>query len=1231
MEIKKNLPAIIHPSVIVSPHPLSASVGRRLLYDKFVANESLGDYLDRLDLVPVIRENFILSINGRPIEFDEAYYIYPRQGDVVILRARVHGGDDGGSDPLRVALMVAVLVASQGTAAGWVGLMTGTSLAVGSSVVLVGGMLLVSALVPLKIPTKGDDEEPSPTYSLSGGANKARQYSPLPIVYGIVRMFADHGAMPFTDYIGDDQILTQIFNFGLSDITYSDYKIGDTPISEFEGVNIEESAGFTGILNSYPATVETIAGGNLIEPIDTFIERTSGFNSTKLTIDLSGLLYYYGVEFGLTMARVYVTAEYKLVGDVTWLPFFRLLTWGGGGWGDYSRIKISNDDKVSIRKTYNRYVTSGQYIVRVKIENLAEYRWYSTECVDDEAGLATCTNTVHWTALPINEGSIVAYLNFDQLKSYQPDESDYTNQKRVSLTITANAQLNGRVDSFNAEVRSQVPVWVDPSWVTQTSSNPAWQFLHLAKGKFHNGRRIYGGGLPDARIDIETIKLWAIWCTAKGLNCNIVFDSKMTVIDMLNTIAKCGRATSTWTNGTLGVVYDEANKPVTAVFGMSNIILNSFKVTYVTMNQVDEIVAAFVNPAINWKRDTVRAVVPGVVSPVNSVIIDLPGVTSLAQATKEANLLAAAQLYRRRIMTWETDMEGLTVQRGEVGILSHDSTQWDYSGRLISGTTLVLQLDRDVPFTPLTNHYIGVKHPDGTYEIVPVDLLVGEHNNITLTTPLSVSPDADVNNTPQDYMWSFGPRATPGKLVKITDITPLSQDRVRITATDEDDAYYLSESNSVYYVPPGAYLGRTPTIYGLSLGESLTVVGNGFGPLVNVTWGVSGEYGGAFIRAGTEDTGMRDVGRTLDKSFSFQWPVGNVIVVEVTTYNMSFESKSASKDSASLLLVGKMKLPSDVANFTVLQNGESVILKWSQPPDLDLNGTEIRYGKRGSSTWEDATPLTEVTKGTNITTLDVVDGDWTFYAKHKDTSLNYSLNAVSSDVVFDSDKDIIEQVEQSPDFIGTLVNFVKHHTGKLVPQSQDADSTDGGTILWEEDTVFEIFVNNPYQICTYEAPAIDIGFDDVVRVWGDIQSALGPGETGIANPQLSIDYRKDADAYDGFENWSVGNAELQHVKHKLTLDTDQGVAYISGFLPTVDLLERTDKEQFVIAPGGTTVTFAKPFHRAPFGSADGVSILSGTLAYATIENITTTQALINVYNTGGVSAGGNAVASLTGV
>src|SRR5690606_5744715 len=271
-----------------------------------------------------------------------------------------------------------------------------------------------------------------------------------------------------------------------------------------------------------------------------------------------------------------------------------------------------------------------------------------------------------------------------QILAYQTDEADYSGQLRLALRIKATSQLNGAVDEFNAIAVARAMVWTGSAWEWQETRNPAWWFLWFARGKYDpiTGNRVYGAGLSDSQIDIEAIKAWAAWCDAKGLTFDYVLDRKMPSAEVLQLIARAGRASPTWQSGKLGAIWDAADLPVVAMFGPFNIKAGSFKIDYISEGTADEIVLNFINPARNWQMDEVRVKVPGATTTNNPLQLDFDGCTNPVMAGREANLLAASQAWHRRRVTWETDIEGWVANRGDVVQISHDLTVWGYSGRL---------------------------------------------------------------------------------------------------------------------------------------------------------------------------------------------------------------------------------------------------------------------------------------------------------------------------------------------------------------------------------------------------------------------------------------------------------------------------------------------------------------------------------------------------------------------
>ena len=313
--------------------------------------------------------------------------------------------------------------------------------------------------------------------------------------------------------------------------------------------------------------------------------------------------------------------------------------------------------------------------------------------------------------------------------------------------------------------------------------------------------------------------------------------------------------------------------------------------------------------------------------------------------------------------------------------------------------------------------------------------------------------------------------------------------------------------------------------------------------------------------------------------------------------------------------LGKTNPPNNVTGFSAYQNGSALVIKWTANADVDLNGYEIRYlESTGSNLWVDGELLNSVTKGTNITTVDIPDGTWLIMIKAIDTTGNYSTNYDSSTLVFSSDFDVISSVSFAPAFVGTLTNMVYHHTGKLVPDSQDAASID----TWD---TFDITVPNPFADCYYEVAEYDQGFDDTTRISSVITSALVPIDpVGSATPHLDIDYRLAADAYDGFERWTPGNANFRYLKARVHVETAVGVAIISEFTRIIDALEWTQKAEGVTVDiAGTVVTYPLPFHLKPYLD---ILVISTTSVNAVVSPKTETQFTVRLFDATGTAVAG---------
>lgn len=315
------------------------------------------------------------------------------------------------------------------------------------------------------------------------------------------------------------------------------------------------------------------------------------------------------------------------------------------------------------------------------------------------------------------------------------------------------------------------------------------------------------------------------------------------------------------------------------------------------------------------------------------------------------------------------------------------------------------------------------------------------------------------------------------------------------------------------------------------------------------------------------------------------------------------------------IVYGNTINPANVTGFNAYQNGDLVVFTWLPISDVDLLGYEVRYGAVATATWEMATQITRAERGTEITSALIPPGDWKFFIKAQDTTGLYSVTAATDNVLVISQSNLVSSVEHEPDWLGTTTNFVRHWTGKLIPDDQNLAS------FYTNFEWCDTFVPTPFAVCTYVTPEVDTIFDDTLRVWAGAAHALGPGVVvGQANALLEVDYHTTAGAYDGYETTSIGFREGRFWKFRLTHNTATGKGVITEFQTALDKQAVTHSEQGVaIASGGTTVNFPTQYHTRPTVS---VAPQGSTPLVAAISSVTTTGFTVRLYDTAGVATAG---------
>lgn len=632
---------------------------------------------------------------------------------------------------------------------------------------------------------------------------------------------------------------TQVFNYGIGDLEISDRKIGSTDAGASDSISyyspIDKSSWkipdfihpeiafpvkfYSKIFVGDEKKLSNISDVN--HPVSIFDNDQHNFifyegalGQPLMFISISGVIYGTSTSTGFASNSCSIEIHWKRKSEEFWRKL-----------GSYGLFTIQNDNpkkinfKTSVGSDAEDFLNENdRLMVRIRKIDLDS---------DNNTTNKVCDLYVkRVNAVSVDERDIDL-------------ESMHRPMNLEGLFMTSLLSDAAQTNKYSAMIDSKC--WYynfeTSSWVWGKTRNPAWWFLFYAHGGFetdddsdigsrvyplsptngwvnypgyaHSTNHMFGSGLSDSEIDIEQIKLWAEFCDDRELKIDLILKDDTSCADVLERIANVGRASVTYYNSKLSVVYEDPETPVSCIFGMGNIKAGSFSVEYVVADPIRKVVANYVDRE-DWETKQVEAIVPfSTEENLKVVEITLEGVTETQQAQRECNIMAARQFFQRRSYTWEVDIEGKLIKRGDVISLSHDSTQYGISGRII-GFIYENGFVTGIKTTAILNEsaeYITIRNPRGdlnTYEIrVENDTILFDEEYPLENAPFYISND-EINkksifkdSIPEDFTFVASEKETPGKIVRVASIESIDDMSFKITAVDEDPAMWAYEYDSV--------------------------------------------------------------------------------------------------------------------------------------------------------------------------------------------------------------------------------------------------------------------------------------------------------------------------------------------------------------------------------------------------------------------------------------------------
>ena len=486
-----------------------------------IEGESLAQMLYRLAGNREMPRCAYVFVGDRLVAPEHWKYCYPKHGAIITVRVTVHD-----ATTLRTVAMIGVAVAAVAVApyaVGFASSLSGTALSATASNIIGGvatgavmavGALAIDALIPLP-QSKFSTETQSDVLSITGARNQEKPFSPLPQILGTFRNTPPLAASSFTSLDGSDQKLTMLFTTGYGPLEITDPRIGDTPLTNFTGYQLEINEGYAddSDITLYPGDVEQLPLNRRIyygvynqgcedahpqplpctqpgvtpitPPEDPPCDKQP--NCYVETTPAACFRFRVDITFPNGLIRIkdqgdrkswQVTIEvwYRIVGDPAFV------------FGE-SR-EITGKTNSVLRRSFDITPPIPGDGLEKQYEVLVRRLDSDDREGRDPDGDNYRYSRTDWT-------SLVAFSNTDPIAAGQvPCVS------QISLEITASDQLNGVIDNFNVLCKTICLDYdgIPGSWTKRATNNPASLFRYVLQG---NANKV---AVADCRIDLDALE-----------------------------------------------------------------------------------------------------------------------------------------------------------------------------------------------------------------------------------------------------------------------------------------------------------------------------------------------------------------------------------------------------------------------------------------------------------------------------------------------------------------------------------------------------------------------------------------------------------------------------------------------------------------------------------------------------------------------------------------------------